>query len=74
VWSPHWRILRGDLANTLKEAGRSGSGRSRLRKVLVVAEVALAFVLLAGSGLMVRSFERLNGCGTGFQHRRKARV
>jgi putative ABC transport system permease protein len=63
---PALAILRGDLANTLKEAGRSGSGRSRLRKVLVVAEVALAFVLLAGSGLMVRSFERLTAVEPGF--------
>jgi len=64
--APALAILRGDLANTLKEAGRSGSGRSRLRKVLVVAEVALAFVLLAGSGLMVRSFERLTAVEPGF--------
>lgn len=57
------------LSETLKEAGRSlaGSTRSqRLRGVLVVAEVALALVLLVGAGLLIRSFMRLQAVGTGF--------
>lgn len=57
------------LSETLKEAGRSlgGSARSqRLRNVLVVAEVALALVLLVGAGLLIRSFMRLQAVGTGF--------
>ena len=46
----------GDLGQRLKEGGRSGSGglRSRARTALVVAEVALATVLLIGAGLDAR--------------------
>jgi predicted permease len=57
------------LTNALKEGGR-GSGevfsRSRLRSILVIAEVALALLLLIGTGLMVRSFMRLNSVDPGF--------
>lgn len=54
---------RPDLANTLKEGGRSGPGRSshRLRAVLVVGEVAAALVLLVGAGLLVKGFRALLG-------------
>jgi len=57
------------LAPALREGGRGGSaGRERLRarNVLVVAQVALALVLLVSSGLMVRSFWRLRGVDPGF--------
>ncbi len=57
------------LSETLKEAGRSLAGglRShRLRGALVVAEVALALVLLVGAGLLIRSFQRLQSVDTGF--------
>ncbi|MBI1762097.1 MAG: ABC transporter permease [Acidobacteria bacterium] len=57
------------LSETLKEAGRSlggGTRSQRLRNVLVVAEVALALVLLVGAGLLIRSFLRLQAVGTGF--------
>src|SRR5262249_29928734 len=57
------------LSETLKEEGRSlgGNARSRrLRGALVVAEVALALVLLVGAGLLIRSFQRLQAAGTGF--------
>jgi putative ABC transport system permease protein len=60
------------LNDTLKEAGRSltGSARSRrLRGALVVTEIALALTLLAGAGLLARSFVRLQGVDTGFNAR-----
>ncbi len=59
---PALQSSRPNLNETLKEGGRSdgaGAGRQRLRKVLIVAEVALALVLLVGAGLMVKGFARL---------------
>jgi predicted permease len=52
---------RPDLAGSLKERGRATGGvtRQRMRTALVVAEVALSFVLLAGASLLIRSFNRL---------------
>ena len=60
---------RTNLNETLKEGGRDRSGGSRsrrLRNVFVVVEVALALVLLIGSGLMIRSFWRLQSVDPGF--------
>lgn len=58
--APSLRASRGDLAATVKEGGNPGKGgRSRLSSALVVVEVALAMVLLVGSGLLVRSFAKL---------------
>src|SRR5262245_55661951 len=51
-----------NLNEMLKEGGRSnggGAGRQRMRKALIVAEVALALVLLVGAGLMVKGFARM---------------
>jgi len=51
-----------NLNEALKEGGRSdggGAGRQRMRKALIVAEVALALVLLVGAGLMVKGFARM---------------
>jgi putative ABC transport system permease protein len=65
--APAASVIHDDLADTLKEAGRLGaSGRGAPRKILVVVEVALAFVLLVGSGLLVRSFARLMAVQPGF--------
>jgi len=58
---PALESSRADLSAIIKDAGGRTSGSSRghrLRRALVVAEVGLALVLLAGSGLMVRSFLR----------------
>ena len=60
---------RAELVGPLKEGGwgtSSGSGRMRVRNALVVAEIALAFVLLAGSGLLLRSFYQLLNLNPGF--------
>lgn len=58
-----------DLNKGLKDSGRSttGSVRSRrMRGVLVVAEIALALVLLIGAGLMLKSFMRMQATHPGF--------
>lgn len=60
---------RVDLANSLKEGSRgagSGRGRKRLQNALIVAEVAMAFILLCGAGLLLRSFHRLQKVDLGF--------
>ena len=67
--APALQASSPDLAGSMKESGRSTtSSRSsrRLRDALVVAEVALAFVLLAGSGLLLRSFSTLLHVDAGF--------
>jgi len=57
-----------NLNEALKEGGRSSSGgatRARLRNALVIIEIALAVVLVTASGLMLRSFVRLQGTSSG---------
>ena len=58
---PGLRASRVDLQSALRETGRTGDGglRLRLRRVLVVSEVALAMVLLVGAGLMINSYARV---------------
>jgi putative ABC transport system permease protein len=61
---------RGNVSAALMEGGRSGTtGRSArwLRSALVVAEIALALVLLIGAGLLIRGFERLRAVDPGFR-------
>jgi putative ABC transport system permease protein len=66
--APAWQLSRTNPAQTLKEGGRGAShgGRS-IRRALIVAEVALAVVLLVGAGLMLRSFDQLLRTDLGFQ-------
>ena len=64
---PAWRCSRPNLMESLKDGGisfGSGPGRHRLRAVLMGGEIALAMVLLAGAGLMVRAFQTLVGGST----------
>lgn len=61
---------RRDLSNALKEGGRSstaGPERHRVRSALAVVQVALALMLLVGSGLMLRSFVALRDVDPGFE-------
>ncbi len=67
--APLFQVSALRLFETLKAAsGRSSSTNSsnQFRRVLVVVEMAMAFVLLAGAGLMVRGFWRLQQVGVGF--------
>ena len=70
--APMIQMRHRDLATSLRGAGQrtSGGGSSnRLRKTLVVAEIALAVVPVIGSGLMIRAFWKLQQVEVGFEPR-----
>ena len=62
-------VSTSDASDALKEGGRHGGGRRmhRVLRTLVVAEVALSLVLLAGAGLLMRSFFKLQSVDPGFR-------
>src|SRR5277367_5056073 len=67
---PAMRTAKLDLREALNEGSRgstAGPGQHRLRGALVAAEIALAMLLLVGSGLLLRSFSRLQEVPPGFQ-------
>jgi len=71
--APVWRAIKLDLSTSLKSGGRSGQtesgllvSRHRLRGLLVVSELALSLMLLAGAGLLIRSFVKLQNVPPGF--------
>jgi putative ABC transport system permease protein len=67
--APALHATRPDLSSAMKEGGRGSAGeggRRRLRGALVVVEVAMAFVLLVGAGLLMRSLFDLMGVPLGF--------
>jgi predicted permease len=67
---PAWKTSRSDPADALKQGGRTGSEGlklSRARRTFVVVECALAVVLLAGAGLLLKSFLHVEAVNPGFE-------
>jgi putative ABC transport system permease protein len=69
---PAFQLANNDLNYALKDSGRSATGgkeRNRLQNLLVVAEIALALVLLISAGLLTQSFLKLQSVDPGFNPR-----
>ena len=67
--APALQVSHRDVQESIRETGRGASGsrrQNRFRQALIVGEVALCVVLLAGAGLLFRSFLRLQSVNTGF--------
>ena len=67
--APALQSMKADLVGSLKEGGRGGTtgiNRTYVRNGLAVAEIALAFILLSGAALLIRSFYRLQQVDPGF--------
>jgi putative ABC transport system permease protein len=70
---PALQAARKDLVEPLKDSGKGASGgfrRGKLRSALVIVEVALSLMLLAGAGLLIRSFVKLTAVDLGFDPNR----
>ncbi|PYT06407.1 MAG: ABC transporter permease [Acidobacteria bacterium] len=70
--APLLQMRDRDLATTLRGSGQrtsGGGGSHRLRKTLVIAEIALAVIPVVGSGLMIRAFWKLRQVDVGFDPR-----
>jgi putative ABC transport system permease protein len=68
--APALHAFRGVTYNALKEGshgGTAGAGAQRLRSTLIVIEMAVSLMLLAGAGLLIRSFLRLQEVDSGFR-------
>jgi predicted permease len=66
---PAWRVSRAGVAETLHEGGRGsevGRGSNRMQRMLVASQMAMAVVLLTGSGLMIKTFVQLLRVDPGF--------
>jgi putative ABC transport system permease protein len=67
--APVWIVARADVAEALKESGRSTTASTmghNIRKILVISELAVALVLLVGAGLLIKGFSRLRSMNPGF--------
>ena len=67
--APAWIAARADIAEALKESGRSTTASTMghsIRKILVTSELAVALVLLVGAGLLIKGFSRLSSINPGF--------
>jgi predicted permease len=70
---PAWQASHVDLNSSLKagtRTGGGGEGKGRVRNALIMAEVALALVLLISAGLLIQSFARLGGVQPGLRTER----
>lgn len=68
-FAPALHLSKTDVQEAMKETGRGAAGsarHTRLRHALIIAEVSLSVVLLAGAGLLFRSFLRLQAVNAGF--------
>lgn len=65
--APSLQASKSDLNHDLRDGGRGGTTRTGARNAMVVAQVALALVLLIGAGLMLTSFARLRAVDPGFR-------
>jgi putative ABC transport system permease protein len=68
-FTPALQVSRSQLLDSLKSGDRGTTGHRTLRGILLVAEISLAVVLLAGAGLLVRSFARVVAVDPGFDAR-----
>jgi predicted permease len=69
--APAWQSTHLVTHDALKEGGRGntgGSGAQRLRRILIAGEIAISLVLLAGAGLLMKSFIKLQQVDPGFRH------
>ncbi|HKW90079.1 MAG TPA: ABC transporter permease [Candidatus Acidoferrales bacterium] len=67
--APAWHMSRMDPYNAMRESGRSATGslgRRQFRSLLVAGELALGLILLAGTGLLLKSLARIGGVNPGF--------
>ncbi|MGC4050269.1 MAG: ABC transporter permease [Paludibaculum sp.] len=64
--APAWNATRVSIEGALKQSARTIAPRSRLARALVVAEMALALVLLSAGGLLAESFRRVSNVNFGF--------
>src|SRR6476660_6157911 len=67
--APVWITARADVAEALKESGRSTTATTMghsIRKILVTSELAVDLVLLVGAGLLIKGFSRLSSMNPGF--------
>jgi len=68
--APALQATRPNLTNTLKDtAAQGGAARTRLRSVLVVAQISISLVVLIAAGLVVRSLQQLQTMNPGFEPR-----
>ena len=67
--APVIQTLRSDTNSIIKTASATGGGATGMRSALVVAELALAMLLVTGAGILIRSFIRLSHVDPGFSSR-----